>query len=127
MALVGESSLTRNSAAGTTFSGANSLKASSGNRSSVMRVPATGDRVLTRILLLRAFQLQRFGESGKAKLCRAVVRLAEIAEQPGRGRGHQYAAIALFAHRVSQHALVAKAEPVRCTLDHEIRSRRGPF
>src|SRR3546814_18868169 len=47
---VGASSLTRNSAAGTTFSGVNFSNSSAGKMSSVMRVPATGAIVLQRIL-----------------------------------------------------------------------------
>ena len=49
-------------------------------------------------IVFRAFQLERLGEACEAKLGGAVVRLAEITEQPGRRSGHEDAAIGLFAH-----------------------------
>ena len=49
-------------------------------------------------VVFRTFELQRFGQASQTQLGRTIVCLAEIAEQTGRGRGHENTAIGLLAH-----------------------------
>ncbi len=48
-------------------------------------------------VVFRALELERLCQACEAELGRAVIGLAEIAEQPGRARRHQHAAIGLLA------------------------------
>ena len=65
---------------------------------SVMRVRASGAMALALMLYLRALDGQHVREPDEAHLGRAVVRLAEVAEQAGGRRGGDDAAVALLAH-----------------------------